>query len=1000
MPREIKYNETQMSSKVINPKTKRLVKFGNIVTRYGEIRKQFRDVLFIGPNDKLMISDVIAVDQTTNDVIKLTFTDGETLTEPFNKISPKKIKIGKTINNYKIMTNIPSDVKVNVAFTLIYNKLYSSKKNTYPHKEVITGLFSPTQLNDEDFLRDYIINVLNEEPANIGADDSGIIDINVSNILTKNNKTLKLENMVLREQVPLKLNHVYNEEIKVTNGHCIRDYMKNTYKKHSKTIGDINTVNDIYEWCVKYRVLMKAFDISGNIIKVHYPKKKQRLKNMVFIAYNNHMYPLKNPTLHKHKATISVVKIIDNVQNSLVKLLQTGYLPKYVNLNKTDIMYYSVMDDIDGIKTEVIYSENTEYKKCYSILESFGIADQITPSTNLLTVGGMIENLYNHDSIDVSSTEDPNTKQTVLRKINSQSYMPVGTSKAKTAYVYKNDNFDYNQETVTTDINKAHTNMLMNLPKLPVIDIRFNMPKKITTQNYIINPKYKYIVSVPERNIIIDNNGEFYGSQLLLAKKNNIKFTLLEEIPVQYVNNYFKQMITDMYEKIPNKKDAKNIINFIIGKMEYKTEEYTKIKYNKIMNKDEQQTSDDYNFELTKDYSIECKSSTVYNTYTRKPIADLIKDNLRSELFNFINDNNIRKEDILQIKTDSITFAPKSNKYQEYINNELDVLTGWKYEELKSINKPVVILKEIPSFFYQNTGDSILITGYAGCGKTYEIINNIIPSLKESYRVITPSHKSLEEYMINNLVGSVIQKYVYTHELPEEHNIIVDEIGMVDRHGWDILYQCKLAGKKIFAYGDFRQLKPVKEQFAFDNPNFLNMIFNKQLTNNNNYRNDFTHDYYDSLRTNPKKMRESEVKKYNTPYEDAEIIIAYLNSTRQKYNELMCEKYGITSKFDIGVKVICKTNKLHDYNISNNTILTVKDIDDEDVTLVSKRGIEYTVPLKKYKLTSYFNYGYAVTLHGIQGDTLESFHFCEEDIERLTGEALYTLISRLKKIVK
>ena len=994
MVREIKYNEAQMNTKVMNPKTNRPIKFGSVVTRYGEVRKQFRDVLFIGPNDKLMVSDVIAVNQDTKEVIKISFVNGETLSEPFDKVAPKKIKIGKTIKNYKIMSNIPTDTQVDIAFTLIFNKEWSSTVDLKPYEVLVRGLFTPSQLNDEDFLRDYIVNVLKEEPANSGADDLGIIDINVSNILTKNNRSLKLENMVLREQAPLNISHLYNEEIKITNGHCIMDYMKNTYKKHTKNIENIHTVNDIYNWCVKYRVSMKAFDISGDVIKVHNPIKKQRLKNMIFIAYNNHMYPLKNPTLHKHKVKNSVVKIIDNVKESLINLLQSGFIPKYVHTNKTSFDYYTVIDEVDGIKTEIIYCENKEYNKCYSILESFGIADQISPTTNLLTIGGIIEDLYSYDNIVVKSNENPDVAETIRQKVNSTSYIPNGCKQSKAAYIYKNNDFDYTQDTVTTDKNKAHTNMLMNLPELPVIDMRFSMPKKITNQNYCINPKYKYIVSVPERSILINNNGEFYGRQLIEARKSKIKFTLLEEIKVDYVSNYFTQMIKDMYSKIPDKKDVKNIINFIIGKMDYKTEEYTKTKYTKIMNNDESKTSDNYHQLLSSDYSIGYKTSTTYNTKTRKPISDLIKDNLRSELFNFINENNIKKEDILQIKTDSITFAPKSNIYEKYINTEL---SGWKYETPKFINKPVVLQTSIPTFFYTKTGESTLITGYAGCGKTYDIINNIIPSLKESYRVVTPSHKSLEEYMINNLDGTVIQKYVFNHILPEEDIIIVDEIGMVDRHGWDILYHCKLAGKKLNCYGDFKQLKPVKEQYAFDNPNFLNMMFSKQIVNNNNYRNKFTHEYYDSLINNPRSMREEEVKKYNTPYEDAEIIIAYLNKTRRKYNELMCEKFGITSKCDIGAKVICKTNKLHEYNISNNTILMVKDITDEDVILISKRNIEYTVPLKKYKLASYFNYGYAVTLHGIQGDTLESFHYCEEDIQWLNGEALYTLISRLKQ---
>ena len=986
MARIVKYSDAQMSKKEWNPKTKRMVVFGNVVTKYGKIREKYKDVLFIGPNNKLMVSDVIAVNQTTNEIVKISFTDGETLTEPFDKVNPNKIKIGKTINNYKIMSSVPADTAVEIAFTLSFKKEYSSKPDeVVPHTRTIVGLFTPSQLTDTSYLRDYIINVLGESPLNNGTDELGFTNINVTNIMTKNNKTLTLENMVLRDQAPLDITHLYNEEIKITNGNCIVDYMKNTYKKH--TIGNLKTVNDIYEWCVKYRVVMKAFDISGEIIKVHYPKKKQRLKNMIFIAYNNHLYPLKNPTLHKHHVKNTVVKIIDNVKERLINLLQSGYIPKHVYVDKTVISYYSVIDTIDGIKTEIIYSNNKDYNKCYSILEIFGIADRISPTTTLLTVGRYIEDLYAYNPIFKQDSQ-------ILQRVNTQSYIPLGYSHSKSGYIYKNDEFDDDTETVTTDINKAHTNMLMNLPDLPVIDIRFNMPKKITTQKHSINPKYKYIVTVPERNILIDNNGEFYGKQLLEARKHNIKFTLLEEIPVRYVPNYFTQMIKDMYRKISDKTDIKTIINIIIGKMEYGTEEYTRMKYNKIMNNDEKRTSDDYYVRITDDYSIGFKMDTTYCTNTRKPIADLIKDNLRTELFHFINETDIKKEDILQIKTDSITFAPKSNKYKAFINKEL---TGWKLETPTFITKPVILQKDIPTFFYSKTDNNTLITGYAGCGKTYDIITNIIPSLKKSYRVITPNHKSLEEYMINNMVGSVIQKYIYNHTIPEEHNIIVDEIGMIDRYGWDILYRCKLAGKNILCYGDFKQLKPINEDLAFNNKNFLNMMFQNQKENTENYRNNFTHDYYDSLIKNPTKMRESEVKKYNTPYEEAEIIIAYLNTTRQKYNNLMCQKLNINSKCDIGAKVICKTNKLHDYNISNNTILVVKDIDDENVILISKRNIEYTVPLKKYKIPSYFNFGYAVTLYGIQGDTLNSFHFCEDDIEWLRGEALYTLISRLKQ---
>ena len=121
------------------------------------------------------------------------------------------------------------------------------------------------------------------------------------------------------------------------------------------------------------------------------------------------------------------------------------------------------------------------------------------------------------------------------------------------------------------------------------------------------------------------------------------------------------------------------------------------------------------------------------------------------------------------------------------------------------------------------------------------------------------------------------------NRIPEEHNIIVDEIGMVDGDGWDMLYKAKLSGKNIIAYGDFKQLAPVThhDTQTYDNPNFLDLMFGKHTINNNNYRNTFTHEFYDTLRFNAKDIREAVVAQYNPSWEDADIIIAYLNTTQK-----------------------------------------------------------------------------------------------------------------------
>ena len=49
-------------------------------------------------------------------------------------------------------------------------------------------------------------------------------------------------------------------------------------------------------------------------------------------------------------------------------------------------------------------------------------------------------------------------------------------------------------------------------------------------------------------------------------------------------------------------------------------------------------------------------------------------------------------------------------------------------------------------------------------------------------------------------------------------------------------------------------------------------------------------------------------------------------------------------------------------------------------------------------LNKNFDYGYCRTLYSVEGESLKSFYFCEEDLNNffITGRMAYTLISRLK----
>ena len=991
---ELIFTPDALATKITNPRTNRRVMLGTLVSKYGKIKKKYVNDFELDENNIIVAKPLLAYNVDDNTIIKLMF-DAPILAQPFQQIKPSKIKANTTIQNYNIIPSIPTDTPVQITFELefmwIPNEGYEPKQ-----REVrITGLFTPRQLSNENELKQIINPYFTSE--------WGIFDIRFNIILTQNEKTLELTDMELREQTPLKLNNIFNEIVSTEYNHCIHDYIKDLYPKYCKSekqmkkISLFKNVNDIHQWAIERNFKMVAFDQSGTIIKSYYPTKKNKTKSMIFMVGHNHLYPIKNQYLHKTKPDMTRVNIVENVEELLINLINSGTAPKYVNLGGNSIDYFTVMDN----KTEVIYSSNTEYNRCLEILNMFGVGDKIKPTTKIAQLGEIIEQNYsNRNSCDSNGI-------TKVSKIMTQSFLPEIRNISKAGYTYINNDFemDMTEESLQTiDKNKSYPYELYKLTHLPVVDMKKHIPKKITDQNHRIRPYYMYIVSVTESTIILPKNARYFGSTLIFAREHNIKFTLIEELETTLQPNYMKRMVKDLYSKyqtnIITRLEFKEIMNKFIGKFELHVEGYNRLNYIKVMNEDELKTFNGSIHRITDEYSLGYNTEEYYSIFSRNPIADLIKDNSRISVYKMMRKLNLKNTDIKQVKTDSITFKTISKNYENYINDEL---VGWKKETFRKMNKPSIENVETPTFFYSNNGNGTLITGYAGCGKTYDILNTIIPKLNKSksYTVLTPSHTSLEEYRTNNISCDVIQKYTMANKIPDEDIIIVDEIGMIGSNMWSLLYKCKLAGKQIIAYGDFNQLSPVEDGLTFDNKNFLDLMFLRHKKNNNNHRNDFTHEYYDKLRDDRnrvewKKIRDESIDKYNTPYEDAEIIIAYTNTTRNEYNKLMCDKLGITNEFDIGAKVICKTNKLRKFDIYNNFQFTVDYRDDHDIVLVSKHGIKYTLPIHTFNNKNYFDFGYCVTLYAVQGSSLNSFHYCLEDIRHLNGRGLYTLISRLK----
>jgi len=157
-----------------------------------------------------------------------------------------------------------------------------------------------------------------------------------------------------------------------------------------------------------------------------------------------------------------------------------------------------------------------------------------------------------------------------------------------------------------------------------------------------------------------------------------------------------------------------------------------------------------------------------------------------------------------------------------------------------------------------------------------------------------------------------------------------------------------------------------------------------------NYRNDFTREYYEAL-YNSNLDLVNEVKKYRSKdYLKSDIVICYRNEKGvEVWNKKIMEELGL-NKYSIGLKVKCNTNVLSHHDIYNNFKYTIKNVTDTHITLSDDKIIT------KHEYDKNFMPAYALTLYGMQGKSINSFYYPDEELSFINSRSAYTLISRLK----
>jgi len=776
-----------------------------------------------------------------------------------------------------------------------------------------------------------------------------------SRIIIRNNNSVRQYeqgNIRMRQQEPLNLSiNLFNNVIKIkpSTENCVKTYLRNKFPLISNQkkdpigkLGNIDgvTTNELVEFCNRYKIRMIAYDINKNVIAQHHPlTPSSKFPSLIFLSYNNHIYPIKNKILEERPKNIIKQTLCtqQEINDKFKELINNSILPADIKLYNDEPSSF--------IHENTLYFVNDDYKECLQVLKLYGLEDQITPYIRFTNVLDIIESLY-----------------TQTKTSQYLSFFPIDFQKS--AFIY-NKKIDDTREIETHDKNKCYASALKNLPHLLTTDYRTNPIEKpteiIDNALYVASPKFPNIL-MPKQDI--------YAGEHIKFCEDKFEFTITEQIKCKKHSNIYKHIIQDLYEKVPED-IFKKITTRTIGS--YQKAPTVSISNDAILVTEDERNPNHELIRSVGDYTLQrSNEQTVKNLYNRRPIAIQIKDYVARLIYNRMADLNLTAEGIVQINTDSITFY-KTSSTSNLNPKDLD---GWKLSNYRESTAnifdrthPVITMKQ------RQSNNNTLILGYAGNGKSYRIKHSLY---QKDAIVLSSKHSALTQHRQDNLNSQVLQYYNFKNIIPTEQVWIVEECGILDKQMWDLLFKGFLLKKTLIVLGDFNQLLPVNEASPYNSPDFLNWLFRNQEVMNTNWRNHFTTQYYDALiHSKDQEFLKQELLKHSTktPWE-AEVIIAYRNSTVDTYNKLMLKRLNKTIT-DPDVPMICIDNELRDKEIFNQYQFKSQDIDPEDL--------------------KHFKPAYARTIYNLQGDQVKSYYIAQEDIDFICKcREAYTIISRLK----
>lgn len=920
--------------------------------------------------------------------------------EELNNLIFNSIKKQQKINNKIVFSTLDKtkrDLKIWVSCDIHY-EVSDTEGGT-----IKTYLY--TGKNDKDLLEDFAEKIVNNYIMGFNCAVKYSYTVSYAD---NNENELNFENMKLRERENISnLVNIFgnNIDLNISSKNCVKNALSKFNIKSSiieELSDDFTTAEQLYQFCKKHNIKCIIYNKNGNVLFKNISTELKK-KTIYMLCYNEHLYILKMPYLDA---------IVNNKFSNyeFMELTQTELNKKFLEIVGKNIIPADLKASGKVLKSFVdnnkLYYCNEQYERCYEILKSYGIEEKMNFNVTFDNIGKLIEPLFLAENVE--------------------SFFPFDIKKRNYDYHINYDEIDHTRKIKNIDIKLCFTTILKNFSYLLSVDFRY---AKINKKVVDIVEHNLYIATPEIESQMMQGCSVYWGKKLIKARECGLKFTISEEIVCEKKKNNFNNMVENLMKKTTHD-EIKRIMNVHIGKfagfginpfceMEitgYVPPKESNYHSDKIKIKFD---IDDKEHALTYDV----KQNNKINIYNRLPITIMIKDMCDMIVFDKIQELKLKDDDIIGIFTDNIIYYDNGVECDDPLWRNCDEIKQIQFGEMHLYDDKYTFTK--PSYMTKN--NNVFVHVIAGGGKSTHIKNELLKALNyKDYRVLSPTHASINDYRKNKYVCDVIQKYSLNNTVPTENNIIIDEIGMCGFSDLKMIITCMILKKNIYAYGDFRQLAPVKG--GRPNKYFLKSIFDTIVENTANWRNDIPNSKYEEMLdiVLTKEYINNLIDEYcNDP--NPNIYIAFEKETMIKKNLEILEKLG---KFKDGDKkktlnkktlnkdddkkktlnydrymngiyndledcpIYCKCNDYGEYGLYNNFPSTILKFEDNMITV---KGVEKDLTIKFKTFLLKFAFGYCINLHCIQGGENEKIQFVKDDINYLFDNSrLYTLISRYK----